>query len=148
MIKKLFISLCPFTMLLFLTGASIVFYITYIPELPDLPHIPTINFTLGAPLDRQKDLHQAISINLLRDPFLRSITSIDTKESKKIDEIYLTLVVIKDNDRLCRISGGLYREGETVSGLRIKKITKHGVWFEHRKKGLFFVRTGEGKAIE
>ncbi|MGB9711584.1 hypothetical protein [Dissulfurimicrobium hydrothermale] len=83
------------------------------------------------------------------DPFGRQAHIIATgagKPQPMLEELVLSLVVVTDRGRYCRVNGRLLREGEKWAGFTVQKIEQGGAWFD-TDAGRIFLKPGQKETI-
>lgn len=114
------------------------------PPLPDI----SINVPQTQTLQRQDAGIGRLAVQGLPDPFGRqpSVIKTEARVQPVIKELSLSLVVVANGERYCRVNGRLLREGEKWSGFAVRKVEQSGVLFD-TDAGRIFLKPGQKENI-
>lgn len=112
--------------------------------------LPDISVSVPATetLKRQDAGIASMAVTGLPDPFGRQAPVIKAgiKAQPVLEELALSLVVVANGERYCRVNGRLLREGEKWAGFAVRKVALTGVLFD-TDAGRIFLKPGQKENI-
>jgi len=103
---------------------------------------PTWHFTSKNIIQRNNKKYQIKDLVAIRDPFIKEVKTQQIVK-QALSPLNLSMIIINNKKRLCKINGKFYKEGEAGQDFIIKKITSEKVLIERQGKEKWLFLTQE-----
>ncbi len=133
------------TMAVALLAVPVLYSLGVISSRPlRMGHLPSFNLPPEGADNAMRSMERLVKLDDVSDPFETIKTAAHTAE--KQGEVALNMVILAENEGLCKVNGKFYRKGESGPGFSILKIEETGVWFS-TIQGTFFLSPGQKRLI-
>ena len=119
-----------------IVGAALALYVAFFSYRPRLSTIEVTSFdikeleTVAYNMPALKKHTRTFSA--LRDPFL--LPDMEMVAEEPLPLLRLTMIIINENRKMCKVNGKLYREGEAGPDFKVSFIGEDGVLVKRRGK--------------